>query len=126
MQSPHFLSIRSRAKPSRAPELNSVDTDGKPVRLADLKGRVVVLDVWATWCGPCKVMLPVVEDLAKDLSGKPFKIAKVNVDENSTLSGQYNVMSIPTFIFFKDGKEATRLMGVQSKDKLLKTLEGLK
>ncbi|HBW73822.1 MAG: Thioredoxin [Candidatus Magasanikbacteria bacterium GW2011_GWA2_45_39] len=86
----------------------------------------VMVDFWATWCGPCKTMLPVVEDLAKELSGKPYKIGKVNVDENSALAGQFNVMSIPTFIFFKGGKEQTRLMGVQSKDKLLKTLEDLK
>lgn len=86
----------------------------------------VMVDFWATWCGPCKVMLPVVEELAKELSGKPFKIGKVNVDENSVLAGKYNVMSIPTFIFFKGGKEHSRLMGVQPKDKLLKTLEGLK
>lgn len=86
----------------------------------------VMVDFWATWCGPCKVMLPVVEELAKELSGKPYKIGKVNVDENGVLAGKYNVMSIPTFIFFKGGKEQARLMGAQSKDKLLKTLEGLK
>ena len=86
----------------------------------------VLVDFWATWCGPCKVMLPLIDELAKESSGKPYKIGKVNVDENGVLAGKYNVMSIPTFIFFKGGKEQARLMGVQPKDKLLKTLEGLK
>ncbi len=81
----------------------------------------VLVDFWAAWCGPCKMMLPVFEELAKELP-PGAKIGKVNVDENSELAAQYDVLSIPTFILFKDGREVTRLAGVQSKDKLLSFL----
>lgn len=81
----------------------------------------VLVDFFATWCGPCKMMLPIVEELAKEEGGK-FKVAKINVDEANDLAQEYEVMSIPTFIVFKNGKEVERVMGAQAKEKLLELL----
>lgn len=78
----------------------------------------VWVDFYADWCGPCKMMAPIVEELANDLEGKA-KVGKVNVDDNQSLAIQYNVMSIPTIIVFKDGKELKRFVGVRSKSELL-------
>ena len=91
--------------------------------IAEGKGGAVV-DFWATWCGPCKMLGPTIEELADELEGKVV-VGKVDVDENRDLAGEFGVMSIPTVIFFKDGKEVTRLVGVQSKEKLLATANSL-
>ena len=82
----------------------------------------VLVDFFAPWCGPCKMMLPIVEELAKEEGGK-FKIAKINVDESNDLAQEYEIMSIPAFIVFKNGKEVERVMGAQSKEKLLELLK---
>ena len=78
----------------------------------------VLVDFYADWCGPCKLMAPVVEELAGNLQGKA-KVGKINVDENQDLAMEYNVMSIPTLIIFKDGKETKRFVGVRDKNELL-------
>ena len=78
----------------------------------------VLVDFWASWCGPCRMLAPVIEDLAKELSGKA-KVGKVNVDEEEQLAVQYNIMSIPTVILFKDGKVAATSTGVKNKAQLL-------
>ena len=74
----------------------------------------VMVDFWAVWCGPCKVLSPIVEELAKDYAGK-LKVGKVNVDENNQLASKYNVMSIPTLKFFKSGKMVSELIGAAPK-----------
>lgn len=78
----------------------------------------VLVDFYADWCGPCKMMAPVVEELAGELQGKA-KVGKINVDENQDLAMEYNVMSIPTLVIFKDGKEFKRFVGVRDKNELL-------
>lgn len=78
----------------------------------------VLVDFYADWCGPCKMMGPIVEELAEKLQGKA-KVGKVNVDENQDLAMEYTVMSIPTLIIFRDGKEAKRFVGVRDKNELL-------
>lgn len=78
----------------------------------------VLVDFYADWCGPCKMMAPVVEELAGELQGKA-KVGKINVDENQDLAMEYNVMSIPTLIIFKEGKELKRFVGVKDKNELL-------
>ncbi len=79
--------------------------------------KVVLIDFWASWCGPCKMMSPVVDELAEEL-GDTVKVCKLNIDEEQNLALKYNVMSIPTFIAFKDGKEIGRTVGVQDKEEL--------
>lgn len=78
----------------------------------------VLVDFFATWCGPCKMMTPVVETLEKELEGK-VKIFKIDVDEEQELAMQYNVMSIPTFILFKNGQIVETALGMRSKQELL-------
>lgn len=70
----------------------------------------VMIDFWAVWCGPCKVLSPLVEELAKEYEGK-IKVGKVNVDEENELSTKYNILSIPTLKFFKNGQEVGELIG---------------
>lgn len=73
--------------------------------------ETVLVDFWAAWCGPCKMLAPVIDDLAGKYEGKAI-VGKVNVDEEQELAIRYGVMSIPTVIFFKDGKEIDRKVGV--------------
>ena len=80
--------------------------------------KPVLIDFYADWCGPCNAMSPVIEELAKELEGKA-KVGKINVDENSDIAVEYNVMSIPTLIVFKNGKEEKRLVGLRDKEELL-------
>lgn len=87
------------------------------------KSRVPVLvDFWASWCGPCKMMGPVVEQIAQDM-GESARVCKINIDEQPELASQYNVMSIPTFILFKDGKEVNRTIGAMPKEELARLFE---
>lgn len=81
-----------------------------------------LLDFWAPWCAPCKMMEPIVEELEKELAGK-IEIEKINVDEDSPKASEYGVMSIPTYIVLKDGKEVGRKIGVTSKEDLLELLK---
>ena len=74
----------------------------------------VMVDFWAVWCGPCKVLSPLVDELAKDYEGK-LKVAKVNVDENNALAMRFGVMSIPTLKFFKNGKVVGEMIGAAPK-----------
>ncbi len=78
----------------------------------------VLVDFWATWCGPCKMLSPVIEKLAEDFDGK-IKIGKINVDEEMDLAIKYNVEVIPTLIMFKNGKEEKRTSGFYSKEEII-------
>ena len=79
-------------------------------------GTLILTDFWATWCGPCRMLGPVIEQLAEDYEGKNVVIGKVDVDENVTLAQQYGVMGVPTVLLFKEGKEVQRFVGVQPID----------
>lgn len=83
-----------------------------------------IVDFWADWCMPCKMISPVVDEAAKEFAGK-IKVGKVNVDENTGLATELTVMNIPTLVFFKGGKEVGRAVGVLSKKELLKKAEEL-
>ena len=84
----------------------------------------VLVDFWAPWCGPCKSMLPVMEELGTACEGKA-KIVKMNVDENTETPAKYNVMSIPTFILFKDGKAVKNFVGVRSLEDIKKEIDAV-
>lgn len=86
------------------------------------KRGVTLVDFWATWCMPCKIMVPALNDVAEELNGK-VKVAKVDVDQNQALAAKFKVRSIPTLILFKDGKEINRFVGVKDKSFLLKQLK---
>ncbi len=84
--------------------------------------KIKLLDYWASWCGPCKIMNPVIEELEKELEGK-VEFEKINVDENQAKASEHGVMSIPTYIVLKDNKEIGRKIGVTAKGELLKLLQ---
>ncbi|MBO1510225.1 thioredoxin [Metabacillus bambusae] len=87
-----------------------------------IQSGVTLVDFWAPWCGPCKVQLPIVEELAGEMKGQA-KIAKVNVDNEHELASQFGIMSIPTLLLFKDGKVVDKMVGINQKhvleDKIL-------
>lgn len=85
---------------------------------------VILVDFYADWCGPCKMMAPVIEEISQEY--KDAKIGKLNVDENQQTAGEFGVQSIPTLVIFKDGKEVDRLIGFQNKDVIMDALEKAK
>ena len=88
-----------------------------------LKSQTLVLvDFWAEWCGPCKIVDPVVSELASEYGGK-LKVGKLNVDENQTSSQKFNVMSIPTIMLFKNGQPIKSVIGAQSKENFKKAID---
>ena len=89
-----------------------------------IKGGIAIVDFWADWCMPCKLMMPVLNELASDKQYS-FKVYKVNVDEQRNLSERFRIRSIPSLIIFKNGKEVKRLVGVKSKDQILNEIKKL-
>lgn len=88
-----------------------------------LKSNIPVLvDFWAPWCGPCRIVGPIIEELAKEYAGK-IKVGKLNVDDNPQTAGNYNVLSIPTIMLFKNGKPVKTMVGAQGKENFKKGIE---
>ena len=83
----------------------------------------VLVDFWATWCGPCKMLTPIVEELAEEYKDKAVKIGKMEVDANEKTPAQFQIMSVPTLILFKGGEQVNQMVGVQSKEDLKAILD---
>lgn len=101
----------------RVTELNK-DNFEKEVMEANVP---VLIDFWASWCGPCRMMSPLIDQIAEEMGDK-LKVCKVNVDENHELAEKYEIMTIPAFIVIKNGAESGRTIGVQPKEDILKLI----
>ena len=86
---------------------------------------ITVVDFWATWCGPCRILSPTVDEIASELEGE-VTVAKCNVDDCDDIAAQFGIRSIPTLLFFKDGELRDRLVGVVPKELILEKIEALK
>lgn len=124
-----FIGFLILAKIARAKMKNAplVDDHQNILTLTDknfqlkTKDKLVLVDFWASWCGPCRIMAPILNDLSDSLSGKNY-IGKVDVEKFQGLAQKFKVQSIPTLILFKNGKEINRFVGIKSKDFLLKEM----
>jgi len=108
----------------------SLLADNKPVTVTDATFSAevehsplpVLLDLWAPWCGPCRMVAPVVEELAKEMAGR-VRVAKLNVDENPVTASRFHVQSIPTLLVLKGGREMERIVGAQPKSEIVQRLQ---
>ena len=87
-------------------------------------GKPMVLDFWAEWCGPCRMVSPIIDELAQEYEGR-VTIGKMNVDENDDVVGRFGIRNIPTVIFFKTGEMVDKIVGATSKDKFKEKVENL-
>ncbi|HPA88019.1 MAG TPA: thioredoxin [Bacteroidales bacterium] len=118
-----YLAARSKMK-----NIPDVEDNESILTLSDknfqhqTRGRIVLVDFWAGWCVPCKMMAPVLNDLTEELKGKAF-VGKVDVERYQSLAQKFNVRNIPTMVLFRDGKEVNRFVGIKTKDFLVKQIE---
>ena len=95
------------------------DNFEKEVKKSDVP---VLVDFWAEWCGPCKMVAPIVDEIAAELAGK-LKVGKVNTDDSQELAGQFHIMSIPTLLIFKNGEVVEQMVGAMPKDQLMAKIQ---
>jgi thioredoxin 2 len=84
----------------------------------------VLVDMWAPWCGPCRAVTPIIEEMAAEFAGR-LRVAKLNVDENPVTSGRFRIQSIPALLVFRDGREVDRIIGAQPKSEILRRVQGI-
>ncbi|MDD3732318.1 MAG: thioredoxin [candidate division Zixibacteria bacterium] len=102
----------------------------KPINITDdsfetevlQSDKLVLVDFWATWCGPCKMIAPILEEIASEMSDR-VKVTKMDVDSNKVVAGKFNIMSIPSLLFFKDGKMVDQIVGAVPKAQLVSRLD---
>ena len=101
---------------------NIIELDSKNFESEILKDKLTLVDFWAEWCGPCRMVAPVLDELAEEMDGK-VRIGKVNVDDNRELSAKYQVQGIPTFLLFKNGELQDRVTGAMPKSAFQKLID---
>ena len=104
-----------------APDFTVYDLEGNEVHLSDYFGKPIIVNFWASWCGPCKMIGPIIDQIADERTD--VKVCKINVDDEPELAAKFRVMSIPTLIVFKDGQVATQSMGAKPKAEILALLD---
>lgn len=120
-----LLNVYARIKMKSTPKVPDSD---KILTLTDknfqqqTKNKVVLVDFWAEWCAPCRMMAPVLNEMAEELTGNS-NVGKLNIEQYQSMAQQFNVRSIPTMILFKNGKEVKRFVGIKQKDFLLKEIK---
>ena len=119
------LAQAATVAPSPAPAWTLNDTDGNAVNFSQFKGKVVVVDFWATWCGPCRAVAPIVEEIAEEYDGRAV-IGKLDVDSNRDTAMKYGIQAIPTLFLVKDGEIADKIVGnVADKNNIKAKLDAL-
>ncbi len=116
-----FYTTQKMRKAPDVPNSAKIKTLSDKTFAQQIKNGVVLVDFWASWCMPCKMMAPILNDVAEHATGN-VTIAKLNVEQNQGTATKYKVRSIPTMILFKDGKEMNRIVGVKQKDYVLKEI----
>jgi thioredoxin 1 len=120
-----ILNIYARVKMKNIPQ---VDDHKDILTLSDknfqqqTKGKIVLVDFWAAWCAPCRMMAPVLNDVADDLTGNQ-RVGKINIEQQKSLANQFKVRSIPTLILFSNGKEVKRFVGIKQKEFLIREIQ---
>lgn len=104
-------------------KLNSITSESFETEVKNNK-NIVLVDFYATWCGPCKMLAPVLEQVADELKDKAT-FTKLDIDECLDIAKEYNVMSVPTMILFKDGKEVDRIVGLRQKNQIIEAINNI-
>jgi len=121
-----FLIVRTRMK-----NIPAVADHKNIITLTDVnfqhqtKNRIVLVDFWASWCAPCRMMAPVLNDVADELNGSAY-VGKLNIEQYQALAQKYQIRNIPTMVLFKDGEEVSRIVGVKSKQYLLQQINNVR